>query len=199
MATNQGQPPRQRRGRLGLAKMAALILLSLIVLVGVAVFIIWLAIHPRRLVFTVGDAFIDHYNLTRDHLDARFDFSIRAYNPNRRMSVYYDDIHVTVEYDDQDLASSVADPFFLSHKNETKLHVVPQAQDVALARRVSRNLRLERTSGVVQIKVRLQAKVRFKVGIWKSRHRKLKVYCGPVLGLFSRARTFGTSDCDVEI
>ncbi|KAF8009540.1 hypothetical protein BT93_J0522 [Corymbia citriodora subsp. variegata] len=169
------------------------------VLVGLAFLVIWLVVHPRRLVFTVDDAYIDHYNLTKDHLTATFDLSLRSFNPNRRIAVYYDDVQVTVEYDDQDLANSTAEPFFQGRKNETKLHVMPQAQDVALRRRVSRNLRIERSAGAVQLKVRLRAKVRYKVGIWKSRHRTLKVYCAPVLGLFRRGRTFESSGCDVEI
>ncbi|XP_030451227.1 uncharacterized protein At1g08160-like [Syzygium oleosum] len=205
MAPNQGQPqvwpppPLRRRGRSGLAKCAALISLSLIVLVGLAVLIIWLVIHPRRLVFTIDDAYIDHYNMTKDHLDATFDLSLRAYNPNHRVTVFYDDIQVTVEYEDQDLASSIAEPFFQRHKNETELHVMPQARDVALNRRVSKNLRTERSSGAVQLKVRVRAKVRFKVGIWKSWHRTLRVHCHPVLALFTRARSFGTKDCRVEL
>ncbi|XP_048139916.1 uncharacterized protein At1g08160-like [Rhodamnia argentea] len=199
MATTTTPPPPRQRGRFGLAKCAALTLLSLIVLAGLAVLIAWLVIHPRRLVFTVDDAYIDHYNLTKDHLDATFDLSLRAYNPNRRVSVYYDDIQVTVEYDHQGLASTTAEPFFQGHRNETELHVMPQAWDVALHSPASKILRTERSSGAVQLEVRLHAKVRFKVGIWKSRHRLLRVYCAPVLGLFTRARSFGTKDCDVDL
>ncbi|KAI3414320.1 LEA_2 domain-containing protein [Psidium guajava] len=202
MAIGQPQqppPPPQRSGRFVLTKCAALILLFLIVLVGLAVLIIWLVVHPRRLVFTVDDVYVDHYNLTKDQLDATFDLSLRAYNPNHRVSVHYDDIQVTVEYDHQDLASGTAEPFLQRHWNETKLHVMPQAREVALLRHVSKNLRTERTSGAVQLEVRLRARVRFKVGTWKSRHRTLRVYCAPVLGVFTRARSYGTKDCDVEL
>jgi len=61
------------------------------------------------------------------------------------------------------------------------------------------DLKVERTGGEVDLDIRLQGKIRFKVGAWKSRRYKLKVLCSPVVVNFSDDKRFGKADCDVDI
>lgn len=198
---NNPQPPHQKpaRPRLSILRLISIVFLTLIILFGIAVLILWLVVKPRHLVYTVEDGSIHNFNITDNHLNSTFDFVVRAYNPNKKVSVYYDSIEARVEYDDQTLAFDVVKPFFQPHMNVTRLEVKLKSQSVALLGSVSKDLKLERTSGEVELSVGIKAKIRFKVGDWKSRHMTLRVYCSPVLVHFSRSNAFDRTYCDVEL
>ncbi|XP_040993036.1 uncharacterized protein At1g08160-like [Juglans microcarpa x Juglans regia] len=204
------QPPqaaalqRHRRGHLHqrLMRYTALVLLALLILVAISVLIAWLVIRPKRLVFTVEDGSVHSFNLTRDqYLSATFDLSIISYNPNRRVSFYYDSIEVWASYDDHDIAFSAVDPFFQPRRNVTRLDVKLAAQNVSLSRSTSRELRLDKSWGQVELTVLLDTRVRFKVGSWKSRDRILRIWCSPVFDLvhLSSSNNFHMKYCDVEL
>lgn len=182
-----------------LVKIIAIVLLSLIVLVGLAVLITWLAIRPKKLVYTIEDGSIHGFNLSHDRLTANFDFILRAHNPNHKVKIYYDAMDVSVLYDDQQIAFYTVEPFYQPRKNVTKLEVKPVANCVLLMRSVSKDLRLEKSSGVVELAVYLKAKIRFKVGMWKLRRRTLKIRCKPVLVPLSSSKHFERVHCDVDL
>ncbi|KAC2699779.1 hypothetical protein FH972_027185 [Carpinus fangiana] len=163
-----------RPGHSKLLRCIAVVLLTLIVLVGLAVLIIWLAVRPRQLVYTVEDGSIRSFNLANNRLNASFDFVIRSYNPNSKVSVYYDSIEASTSYQDQIVAYSVVDPFFQPHRNVTRLELKLAAQSVALVGSTARDLRSDKSAGEIELTVLLKAKIRFKLGTWKSKHRTLR-------------------------
>ncbi|XP_061368824.1 uncharacterized protein At1g08160-like [Gastrolobium bilobum] len=196
----QSQPQATRPKRPNLLRFIAMIILALIILVGIAVLIIWLVLRPKHLEYSVEDAAIHNFNLTdANHLYANFDFTIRAYNPNSRVSLYYDSVEVSVRYEDQTLATNAVQPFFQSHRNVTRMNVRLTAQTVALYDSVPKDIKLERSSGDIELDVLVRARIRFKVGVWKSKHRIMKIFCSPVLVHFSKAKSFERASCDVEL
>ncbi|KAK6936121.1 Late embryogenesis abundant protein, LEA_2 subgroup [Dillenia turbinata] len=193
-------PPLQRaKPRPRLLRWIAVAILALIVIVGLAVLIIWLAIKPKRLVYTVEEGFIQNFNLTNNHLNATFDIVMRAYNPNTKVSIYYDSVEVSVTYDDQTVAFTGVEPFFQPHLNVTRLEVKPVAQYLPLKGSMAKDLGLEKSSGEVELAVYLKARIRFKVGDWKSKDRTLRVACDPVLAHFSSSKKFERTFCDVDL
>lgn len=186
--------------RLGLLRCIGITILVLLLLVGLAVLITWLVLKPKQPEYTLEDASIHNFNLTdADHLYANFDFTIRAHNPNSRVSLYYDTVEVSVGYEGQVLAINGVQPFFQPHKNVTRLQVRLTSQTVALYGSVPKDLRLERRSGDIELDVLLKARIRFKVGLWKSDDRTMRVLCSPVLVHFSKSKGFERVYCDVEL
>ncbi|KAK8550823.1 hypothetical protein V6N13_119326 [Hibiscus sabdariffa] len=120
-ASNTGVPAQatqqQPRRCFSLVRCVATCLIPLIVLVGLDVLITWLVINPKKLLYTLENGSVQDFNLTNNHLNATFDFVLRAHNPNRRLSVYYDHIEPTVTYEDQTIAFKTIDPFFQPHRN----------------------------------------------------------------------------------
>ncbi|KAG2670920.1 hypothetical protein I3843_14G107500 [Carya illinoinensis] len=200
MATPAQQQAARRPAHSKVLRSIAIVLLALIVLVGVAVLITWLVIRPKQIVYTVEDGSVHNFNLgTHGQLNATFNFAIRSYNPNSRVSIYYDSIQVSAEYDDQTLALNMVDPYFQPHRNVTRLEVNLTAQNVSLSGSTTRDLKIEKSSGAVEIDVLLKAKIRYKVGRWKSAHHTLRIWCSPVLVHFSRFKSFERTYCDVEL
>ncbi|XP_054816777.1 NDR1/HIN1-like protein 10 [Prosopis cineraria] len=196
---SQGQAAARPR-RSGLLRYIAIAILALIVLAGITVLIIWLVVKPRRFEYSVEDASIHNFNLTdANHLYADFDFDIRAYNPNSRVSIYYDTMEVFVVYEDQTLATNAVQPFFQRHRNVTSLQVRLAAKTVSLYGSLPEDLKLEKRSGDIELDVLIKARIRFKVGVWKSKDRTMKIFCSPVLVHFSVSKNFERTLCSVEL
>ncbi|KAK4441233.1 NDR1/HIN1-like protein 10 [Sesamum alatum] len=192
------QQPGQRQRHSFLLRCIAGVLLSLILITGLAVLIIWLSVQPKKLRYSIEEGSISGYNLTNDRLNANFHFVLRAENPNKRISLYYDRIEVTVSYEDQKLSVNNVHPFYQRRRDITHLDLDLVAKDAALYGAVARDLKMERGSGSVDLDVKIRAKIRLKVGVFKI-HRKLKVQCGPITVPFSSSKGFQRVFCDADI
>ncbi|KAL2239882.1 uncharacterized protein At1g08160 [Sesamum indicum] len=195
-------PPAQQQGQRQrhpfLVRSIAGVLLALILITGLAVLIIWLSVQPRKLRYSIEEGSISGYNLTNDRLNSNFHFVLRAENPNKRISLYYDRIDVTVSYEDQKLSVNNVHPFYQRRRNITHLDLDLVAKDAVLYGAVARDLKMERGSGSVDLDVKIRAKIRLKVGVFKI-HRKLKVECGPITVPFSPSKGFERVFCDADI
>lgn len=192
-------PPRPQPPSPYPIKTICIALLALIILIAIIILIIWLALRPKKLVYSIDEASITDFNLSNDHLDSTFNMLVRVYNRNKRVSVYHDSMEVAVSYGDQTVAYQEESPFFQHHKNVTRLRVNPTSRHVALPAKTARDLGTERKNGVVDVDVRMKARIRYKVGIFKSRHYKVRVFCSPVLINFSSPDKFTPKDCEVNI
>ncbi|KAI3679459.1 hypothetical protein L2E82_51370 [Cichorium intybus] len=184
-----------------LVRLIAIVLLALIVLVGLVILIVWLTIKPKKLVYSIDDGSIHNYNLSNgNHLNSTYNFILRAYNPNKKVSIYYDKVDIAVLYDDETLTRGTIDPFYQPKKNATRFMLNLASHDVPLPDQIARDLKVERTSGRVEMTVKLRARIRFKVGVWKSRHYHMKVSCAPIMVHFSTSsKGFQRTICDVDI
>ncbi|CAN4101568.1 unnamed protein product [Withania somnifera] len=177
----------------------ALILLTAIVIVGITILVIWLSVKPQRPIYSIENSSLHNYNMTKnDHLYGNFNFTLKTYNPNSRVSIYYDSIEVKLFYNSQQIAFSNVETFFQPRHNVTYLDLFLQAKDVGLYGDFARDLKTERTSGAVEVEIKVRAKIRFKVGIWKSSHRKLKLSCNPRVPI-SSTKSSQTFSCDLDL
>ncbi|OAY51504.1 uncharacterized protein At1g08160 [Manihot esculenta] len=181
-----------------LLRVMAMIILTLIFLLGLAVLITWIVIKPKQLVYTIENGSVSNFSLKYNHLSASFDFVIRARNPNRRISIYYDSIDVSLSYDDQTIAFNTLDPFHQPRRNETQLEAKLEARDAALSSGLAKDLKIEKSAGKVQLDVRIKARIRYKVGIWKSKHRTLRILCPSVMLHFSSSEVAQRTFCVIE-
>lgn len=198
--SEMADPSVSQRKRPSLLRYIAIAILALILLAAIVVLITWLVLKPKHLVYTIENASIENFNLTdANHLYSNFDFTIRTYNPNSRVSIYYDSLEVSVGYEDQTLATNGVQPFLQHHRNVTRLKVRLTSQTVALYGSVPKDLRLEKRSGDIELDVSIKARIRFKVGRWKSKDRNMRIFCSPVLVHFSKSKGFERVYCDVEL
>ncbi|KAK1291082.1 hypothetical protein QJS10_CPB18g01716 [Acorus calamus] len=184
------RPPQYRR-RPTLLRCVVFTILAIIILVGLAVLVTWLVIRPTKIEYAVENATIAHYNLTsKDALNATFDVSLVAYNPNRRVSIYYEQVEFSVWYADQ-----------MPRQNVTRLDFEAAAKGVRLMKGdVAGQMRRERSGGRIYIEVMMKARVRFRVGSWRSKHYTMRVDCYPVTVRFGRwNKPFERTDCEVDL
>ncbi|KAK1266662.1 hypothetical protein QJS04_geneDACA000254 [Acorus gramineus] len=194
------RPPQYRRPPT-LLRCVVFTILAIIILVGLAVLVTWLVIRPTKIEYAVENATITHYNLTsKDALNATFDVSLVAYNPNRRVSIYYEQVEFSVWYADQMVVSRGGEAFYQPRRNVTRLDFEAAAEGVRLMKGdVAVQMRRERSGGRIYIEVKMKARVRFRVGSWRSKHYTMRVDCYPVTVRFGKKKAFERTDCEVDL
>ncbi|GLT81741.1 hypothetical protein SLE2022_001760 [Rubroshorea leprosula] len=158
-----------------------LVLISIIVVLGLVVLFTWLALRPKKPVYSIESGSLSDFNLNDIHLNSTFYFTIRTHNPNHRVSIYYDAVNSSVTHHNQSIAFSTIPRFFHRRRNVTDLTPKFVARDVALSHANAADLKQENRTGQVELEVHVTARIRFKAGVFKSRHRTLKVLCVPVM------------------
>lgn len=197
MNTESQTNPQQKKP-FNLVRCIAIFLIALIVLVGLAVLISWLVIRPKHLLFSIENGSVSNFNQSNTHLNSTFYFTIRAHNPNHRVSIYYDSMTISVAYEDQPIAFSKIQPFFQPHRNVTRIQTKLVVSNVPLTAGSARDIKLEKGTGEIKLYVYVGARIRFKVGAWKSNERKLKLACSPVTVHFSPTQHFEQTICRAE-
>ncbi|CAN4119430.1 unnamed protein product [Withania somnifera] len=194
-------PSAKPREPFSLWRCIAISLLTLLIIVGIVVLIIWLVLRPRKVSYSIENSSIHDYNLTNNnHLNANFKFTLRAYNPNKRVSIYYDYIEVKLFFNSQTIAfNNNVEPFYQPHRNVTHMNVLLPVNDVALYGDIARDFKTQRSGGDVEVEMKIRAKIRFKVGAWKSSHRKVKILCTPRVNFSNSRKNSKSFSCDVDI
>lgn len=178
----------------------AVAIVLIVVLLGLAVLVFWLAVRPKPLEFTVDGARVRGFNISGHALDTAFDLTLSAHNPNHRVSVYYDSLEVSVWLDEQAVAVAEAAPFHQPRRNVTTMEVAPAARGAPLLGPEEKNLKRERSGGWLGLEVRVRARIRLKVGAIKTRHYVLRAYCPSVMVRFAApSPEFNKVYCDVDI
>jgi len=162
--------------------------------------ITWLETKPKKLRYTVENASVQNFNLTNDnHMSATFQFTIQSHNPNHRISVYYSSVEIFVKFKDQTLAFDTVEPFHQPRMNVKQIDETLIAENVAVSKSNSKDLRSQNSLGKIEFEVFVKARVRFKVGIWKSSHRTAKIKCSHVTVSLSQPNKSQNSSCDADI
>ncbi|KDP36128.1 hypothetical protein JCGZ_08772 [Jatropha curcas] len=155
------------------------ILITLVIIVGLAVFIFWLVVRPNKLKFHVTDAVLSEFNYTNTNtLQYNLTTTISIRNPNKKIGIYYDRIEARAYYEDQRFGSHILSPFYQGHKNTSIITPSFQGQRIVLlSGEELTQFNQEKTSGIYSIYVKLYLRIRFKIGKVKTGKFKPKIEC----------------------
>ncbi|KAK7268082.1 hypothetical protein RIF29_20768 [Crotalaria pallida] len=172
------------------------LLTFILVIVAIVALLFWFIIRPNVINFHVNDATLTQFNYTNNNtLFYNLALNITVRNPNKRLGVYYDNIEARALYQDVRFGSQNLQPFFQHKKTTSFISAVFKGQQVMpLGEKQVSELNKEKGSGVYDIDVTLNLKVRFKLGLFKSGKLKPKVRCELKVPLKSHN---GTSPGDV--
>lgn len=152
-------------------------ILSLLIVVGVFVFVIWLVLRPHKPKYYIEYASYPKLSLPDRILNSRMELNVTTRNPNGRIGIYYYKMEAYIFYGDKRIAGADIGPFYQGHKEIRVLQPTLTAHSVILSEETARDLRLENSAGTLELELKLYAKIRFKVGSWKSRHYNMRVKC----------------------
>ncbi|KAK7404863.1 hypothetical protein VNO78_05883 [Psophocarpus tetragonolobus] len=162
--------------RLILGGCAAVILLILIV-----IFLIWVILRPAKPHFTLQDATLYGFNLSTpipNTVSLTMQATLSARNPNARIGVYYHALHAFASYRSQQISLQTAIPdTYQGHRDFTVWSPFLFAEAVPVSPFLLSSLHQDQNSGTVFINVKVNGKVKWKVGTWVSGKYHLYVNC----------------------
>ncbi|XP_073148167.1 NDR1/HIN1-like protein 12 [Henckelia pumila] len=169
-----------------------------IVLAGIAVLTIWLVYRPRRPNFRVISAAVYQLNATSPpFMSTAMQFTVLTRNPNKRLSVFYDQFSAFVSYKNQAITPQVTlPPLFQEPKSTVALSPVLGGAQVPVAAEVVGGMSMDEAYGVVGLSLVLTGKLEYKAAagltIIKTSigHYRVYVKCDFFVG-FKRGLIFG--------
>ncbi|XP_062166822.1 NDR1/HIN1-like protein 1 [Alnus glutinosa] len=182
----------QKRRRFFRRLCAAILVLAFIVLV--VVLLVWAILQPNKPRFILQDATVYAFNLsTPNLLTSNFQVTLSARNPNDKIGIYYDRLDVYASYHSQQITLRTAiPPTYQGHKEINVWSPFIYGNEVPVAPYNSVALGQDQASGAVQLTIRIDGRVRWKVGTFISGRYHLYVRCPAYI-------TFGTRTTGVIV
>ncbi|RWR97092.1 NDR1/HIN1-like protein 12 [Cinnamomum micranthum f. kanehirae] len=154
-------------------------LLAFIILIILTVFIIWLVLRPSKPTFTLQEATIYQLNATSPNtISTTLQVTLSSRNPNSRIGIYYDLLQVYASYHDQQITlPSTIPATYQGHNDLTLWSPVLYGTTIPVAPFVAAALSQEEAAGYIVVTVKVDGKLRWKVGSWVSGHYHVYVTC----------------------
>jgi len=180
-------------------RMVAGAVTGVVIAAGLTILIIWLVIHPHKPRYYVNHASVSHFSLTPDGLvSANLHFDMATRNPNRKIAIYYYRMQAFLLYGSDQIGWATLPMFYQGHKNTTFLQTNVAGQGVPLKSGSAEDLKLEQTAGTLDLDLKLYARLRFKVGSWKSKRYTMRVHCQHVT-VSVKGAAFKPMRCKVHV
>ena len=176
-----------------------------LLLAGITVLVLWLVYRPYKPRFTVVGAAIYGLNATGPPLmSTTMQFTIFIRNPNRRVSIYYDKLSAFVSYKNQAITQPVVlPPLYLEKHSTVSLSPVIGGSLVPVSLEVTNGLAMDEQYGLVNLKLIILGRIRWKAGAIKTAHYSMYVRCDIMMGLkkgfVGQVPLLGAPVCDVDM
>lgn len=170
----QTRPPKQRSCCCKCLCWTIGVLLLMLIIIGAAAGILYLVFKPKLPNYSVDTLRISDLRLNFDlSLYARFDVRITAYNPNKKIGIYYEKgSHLSVWYRNTNLCQGVVPKFYQGHQNRTVLNVALTGQST-YGQTLLSALQEEQQTGRIPLDLKIDVPVSIKLG--KLKLRKVRV------------------------
>ncbi|XP_022777394.1 NDR1/HIN1-like protein 10 [Durio zibethinus] len=164
-------------------KILCAIFLSLLLLVGIVFFILWLSLRPHRPRFHMIEFKVPGLAQPLGFENAEITFNVTARNPNQHIGIYYDSMVGSVFYKDHQIGSTpLLDPFYQEPKTTTIVYGTFGAATLTVNSNRGKEFMGDRQQGTVVFRLDITSVIRFKVSTWDSKHHKMHVNCDVAVG-----------------
>ncbi|KAE8710734.1 two-component response regulator-like APRR5-like isoform X1 [Hibiscus syriacus] len=155
------------------------------------VFIIWLILHPAKLQFSLREADIYQLNLSSPHLLNSFiQLTLLLRNPNKKDGLYYDELQAYAAYKGQQITGDTSlPPFYQGHGESNLLTTSLQGTGLPVAPSFGYEVGRDQTIGRMVLTLKINGKLRWKVGTWVSGRYRFNVNCVSVMAFGPNAPT----------
>ncbi|KAG2572054.1 NDR1/HIN1-like protein 12 [Panicum virgatum] len=166
--------------------------LTLAAVVGFIVLVIYLALHPSKPSFYLQDVQLRSIDLSDPALSLNLQVTIASRNPNERVGVYYMSLDAFATYRDEPVTVAVALPaIYQGHKDASVWSPVLAGESVPVSGGAADAMRQDIAAGYVLLHVRVEGRVKWKVGSWVSGGYHLSVNCPALLATSGGAAAGG--------
>ncbi|XP_074311851.1 NDR1/HIN1-like protein 1 [Silene latifolia] len=162
-----------------LLKRIAFGILTFIVLVLLIILIIWAVLRPTKPKFVLQDATLYSFNLTSPtQLNSVFQVTVQTRNPNDKIGIYYDRLITYAFYQNQQITLPTSIPPTYQDANGMNVwSPYLQGPSVPIAPYLGAEINQDISMGSVQLVIKMDGRVRFKVGTYVSGSYRIHVNC----------------------
>ncbi|GMH23149.1 hypothetical protein Nepgr_024992 [Nepenthes gracilis] len=166
-------------------------LLIFLFIVLLAVLITWAILQPTKPQFIIQDATVFAFNLSAANLlTAVFQITVKSRNNNNNIAIYYDTLDAYAVYRDQQITLPTSFPPTFEDTNQQNIwSPFIYGYDVPISPYVGASLGQDRSNGEVTLMIRMDGRLRWKVGSFVTGPYRIHVYCPACI-------TFGTASTD---
>ncbi|CAD5170836.1 unnamed protein product [Musa acuminata subsp. malaccensis] len=150
------------------------------------VFLVWLILHPTKPEFYLKDTAVYELSLASPPrlLNSTIQTTIISKNPNARVGIYYDQLRTYAAYKGQQItADSALPPFYQGHQDINILSSSLNGISMPVAPSFGYEVSRDQTAGKLYLELKLDGKLRWKVGSWVSGSYRIDVDCVAVIVL----------------
>ncbi|GKA57041.1 NDR1/HIN1-like protein 26 [Tanacetum coccineum] len=160
------------------SKLICSVFLSLLFIVGLITFILWLSLRPHRPRFHINEFSIPSITQDNGFASAQAIFNVTMRNSNLNIGIYYDTVHVTLYYQNQNIGGKpLLDPFYQSPKNTTSLIGTLAGTSLVVDQARWAQFVADRMRGFVSFRLEVASAIRFKVATWESKKHTMHANC----------------------
>ncbi|XP_008799695.1 NDR1/HIN1-like protein 1 [Phoenix dactylifera] len=163
-----------------LSRLIFAMILGFIILILFIILVIWLVLRPTKPKIYLQDASVSAFNVSSPEnlLSSTLQVTISTRNPNDRIGIYYDrvDVFASYKYQQITLAASVP-PFYQGHNDIDVWSPYLYGVDIPVAPYLAEALVQDQSSGFLLLHIKIDGRVRWKVGTWISNHYHLYATC----------------------
>ncbi|XP_071721784.1 NDR1/HIN1-like protein 26 [Rutidosis leptorrhynchoides] len=149
------------------------------------IFLFWLILHPSKPQFSLQEADIYQLNLsgpTTSLLNSSIQFTLLSKNPNQKVSIYYDEIQAYAAYKGEQITSYTSlIPFYQDHQESNLLSASLVGTGLPVSASFGYEVGRDRTVGKLVLNLKVNGKLRWKIGTWVSGRYRFTVNCISVM------------------
>jgi len=170
---------------------AGLLIFNFILLI--IILLIWAILQPKKPQFIIQDATIYAFNVSAPYfITSSIQVTIYSRNPNDKIGVNYDKLDVFATYRSQQITFYTAiPPVYQGHKDVNVWSPFISGVNVPVAPYNGASLTQDQSAGTVALTIKIDGRVRFKVGTYMSRRYHLHVKCPARIDFGSSSRSNG--------
>ncbi|KAL7154149.1 hypothetical protein ABFS83_04G216000 [Erythranthe nasuta] len=154
--------------------------LGFVIVVLFLILLVWLILRPTKPHFILQDATVYAFNLSSaaTTLTTTLQITLSSRNPNDRIGIYYDKIDVYAAYHGQQITLPTLLPAnYQGHKDVTVWSPFLYGNAVPVAPYTGVSLTQDQIAGTVLVNIKIDGRVRWKVGTFISGKYHLYVNC----------------------
>lgn len=153
--------------------------LTFIILVLFVILVIWLVLRPRKPRFFLQEATAYQFNATSPStLTSNLQVTVSSRNPNDRIGIYYDRLDVYASYHNQQITlPTVIQPTYQGHEDIIVWSPFLYGDSVPVSPYLTVSLSQDQNIGYLMVNIKIDGRLRWKVGTWISGHYHIYVNC----------------------
>ncbi|EYU45317.1 hypothetical protein ABFS82_06G015100 [Erythranthe guttata] len=147
------------------------------------IFLVWLILHPTKPNFSLTQADINQLNLSgQSLLNSSIQLTLQSNNPNKKVSIYYDEFLIYASYKGQKITPETAIPaFYQDHEETNTLSASLVGKEQPVGPSFADGVQRDQRTGKLALSFKVMGKLRWKVGTWVSGRYRFVVNCMTVM------------------